>query len=60
MPYIVGIHKKNLQLIDTSERVVVFVEEDKVVYHGDLLLFHQGFCEYLAYANSDSKNYLEW
>jgi hypothetical protein len=34
------------------------VEEDKVVYHGELHLFHQGLCEYLAYANSDSKNYL--
>ncbi len=34
MPYIVGIHKKSLPLIDTTERVVVYVEEDKVVYQG--------------------------
>lgn len=58
MPYIVGIHKKNLSLIDTAERVVVYVEEDKVVFNGELHLFHQNFCEYLSYANNDSKNYL--
>lgn len=34
MPYIVGIHKKNLPLINTAERVVVFIEEDRVVYNG--------------------------
>lgn len=34
MPYIVGLSKKYLNLIDTSDRVVVFIEEDKIVYKG--------------------------
>jgi hypothetical protein len=40
MPYIVGIHKKHLGLINTNERVVVFVEEDRVETKQKLILFH--------------------
>ena len=57
MPYIVGIAKKNMHLIETAERVVVFVEENRVVYGGELYLFHQNLCEFLYYVNNDSKNY---
>lgn len=47
-------------MIDTTERCVVFVEEDRFVYQGELYLFHPGLCQYLNYSNTDSKNYLQW
>jgi hypothetical protein len=58
MPYIVGIHKKHLELINTNERVVVFVEEDRVETKQKLLLFHEGLSPLLTYTNNDTKNYL--
>jgi len=58
MPYIVGLSKKYLNLIDTSERVVVFVEEDKFVYAGELTKIHHNLNQYLTFINNDSKNYL--
>jgi len=40
MPFIVGVSKKNLGLIDTTDKVVVSIEEDKVLYSCQVLLFH--------------------
>jgi hypothetical protein len=60
MPYIVGISKKYLSQIDTTDKVVVSIEEDKVIYSCELLLFHSSLTEHLMYLNSDNKNYLEW
>ena len=60
MPYIVGLPKKYLHQIDTRERVVVYVEEDRVVYNQELLLFDHSLIQFLTYVNSDAKNYLEW
>ena len=60
MPYIIGMSKKYLTQIDTTEKVVVSIEEDKVTYTCELFMFHSSLTEHLVYLNSDSKNYLEW
>ena len=60
MPFIAGIPKKYLSQIDTSDKVVVSIEEDKVIFSCQLHLFHSSLTEHLMYLNSDSKNYLEW
>ena len=60
MPFVVGVSKKHLTQIDTSDKVVVSIEEDKVLYSCQLPLFHSALTEHLMYLNSDSKNYLEW
>ena len=60
MPYIVGLPKKALHQLDTTDKVVVYVEEDRVVYNEELLLFDHSLTHFLTYVNSDAKNYLEW
>lgn len=38
MPYIVGINKQNLSLINTSNKVIVKIDTDEVIYGEDLYL----------------------
>mgnify|MGYP003686508377 CR=1 FL=1 len=61
MPYIVGIQKKHLGMIDVEERVVVDVDGDKVCLNS-VKNFEELPERYEKYfiSNSSNKNYLEW
>ena len=47
-------------MLDLRDRVVIYVEEDRVACSQELPLFDNSLAQLLTYVNTDAKNYLEW